>query len=154
IGDEAQDALHRGDGAGIERVRSAALSSGTVDAVVWMGPCSDADLAEAYQGADLHVFPVRAIPGDVEGFGMVAIEAAAHGLSTVAFDVGGVADAVVTGSNGHLISYGDYVAFTGAVLERLADGRDNAAQRTRSFAQRFSWDRFGREVLDALAPTV
>lgn len=151
IGDQAQDALHRGRGAGIERVRAAAEARGLVSNVAWLGPCSEEELADAYQAADVHVFPVRDMPGDVEGFGMVAIESAAHGLPTVAFDVGGVADAVVTGRNGHLVHADDHAAFSRAVLDVLA-APDRAAQsaRAREFAQRFSWERFGREAIEAL----
>lgn len=151
IGDQAQDALHRGRGAGFDRVRAAAEARGLVSSVAWLGPCSEEELADAYQAADVHVFPVRDLPGDVEGFGMVAIESAAHGLPTVAFDVGGVADAVVTGRNGHLVRADDHSAFARAVLDVLADpDRDSRAVRARDFAQRFSWERFGREVIDAL----
>ena len=49
----------------------------------------DQRLSDAYFAADVMVFPVLDLPGDVEGFGMVAVEAAAHGLPTVAFAVGG-----------------------------------------------------------------
>ena len=152
IGDQAPDALHPGGGAGFERVRAAAEAGGLSASVTWLGPCSDAELADAYQAADVHVFPVRDMPGDVEGFGMVAIEAAAHGLPTVAFDVGGVADAVVTGRNGNLVHANDHDAFARAVRDVLADP-DPAGRsaRARSFAQAFSWDRFGREVIEALA---
>ena len=37
---------------------------------------------------DIHIFPVCHISDDPEGFGMVAIEAAAHGAPTVAFATG------------------------------------------------------------------
>jgi phosphatidylinositol alpha-1,6-mannosyltransferase len=152
IGDQASNALHRGTGAGFDRIQDAAEAAGVASAIDWIGPCSEDELADAYQGADVHVFPVRQIPGDVEGFGMVAIEAAAHGLPTVAFDVGGVADAVVDGRNGRLITADDYPAFAAAVSELLAV-QDNTGQdaRARDFAGRFSWERFGREMLDALA---
>jgi glycosyltransferase involved in cell wall biosynthesis len=39
----------------------------------------------------------------VEGFGLVYLEAAAHGLPVVAHDVGGVAEAVVDGETGILV---------------------------------------------------
>lgn len=150
IGDQAPNALHRGAGAGFARVQAAADAKGLAGSVKWLGPCSDAELAEAYQGADVHVFPVRDLPGDVEGFGMVAIEAAAHGLPTIAFDVGGVADAVVDRSNGRLIPADDHVAFAAAVVELLDEDKADQAARARAFARRFSWERFGREILAAL----
>jgi phosphatidylinositol alpha-1,6-mannosyltransferase len=150
VGDNAPDALHRGAGAGFERVRAAAAEAGVIEAVHWLGPCSEAELADAYQGADVHVFPVLDVPGDVEGFGMVAIEAAAHGLPTVAFDVGGVADAVVDGSNGRLIRADDYDAFAQATIDLLANKAVDAEKRARAFAREFSWERFGNEVAAAL----
>lgn len=151
VGDEAADALHRGPGAGIEHIQATAREAGVAAAIDWLGPCSDQDLADAYQAADLHVFPVRDIPGDVEGFGMVAIEAAAHGLPTISFGVGGVPDAVANGVNGQLVQAGDYQAFSNAVLRALActntRGRGETARR---FAAGFGWDRFGKEVVEAL----
>lgn len=152
IGDEAADALHRGAGAGFARVLAAAEAAGIASAVRWLGPCSEGGLADAYAGADVHVFPVRDMPGDVEGFGMVAIEAAAHGLPTVAFAVGGIPDAVRDGVSGSLVDPGDYASFAAVIDEFLAPAdRAGRQQRTRAFAQGFSWDRFGREALDALA---
>lgn len=150
IGDQAIDALHRGSNAGIEPVREAAKLRGVGHAIKWLGTCTDAELSDAYQGADLHVFPVRDIPGDVEGFGMVAIEAAAHGLPTVAFDVGGVADAVADGCNGTLVPSEDYDALSRAVCKQLSCDTKEAGTSARRFAQRFSWDRFGVEINDAL----
>lgn len=152
IGDEASDALHRGKGAGIGRVLAAAKLHGIAGAIQWLGPSTEAELADAYQGADLHVFPVRDVPGDVEGFGMVAIEAAAHGLLTVAFDVGGVSDAVVHGITGKLIQAGHYDEFTSAILSTLELDPPQHAAAARAAMDRFSWGRFGHELINALAP--
>jgi phosphatidylinositol alpha-1,6-mannosyltransferase len=150
VGDDAPDALHRGAGAGFERVRTVAEASGVTGALRWLGPCSEDELSDAYEGSDVHVFPVRDMPGDVEGFGMVAIESAAHGLPTVAFDVGGVADAVVDGRNGRLVRADDYDAFARAVIELLGNDALEAAKDARDFARAFSWERFGNEVAAAL----
>jgi phosphatidylinositol alpha-1,6-mannosyltransferase len=150
IGDEAPQALHRGKGAGIERVYEAARVHGVETAVEWLGPCTDAELADAYQAADVHVFPGRDIPGDVEGFGMVAIEAAAHGLPTVAFDVGGVADAVSEGVSGLLVPPGNDRAYANAVNAALAQTAQVHRERARRFAASFSWERFGQEVADVV----
>ena len=74
-------------------------------------------LHAAYAEADALVFPVLELPGDVEGFGMVALEAAAHGLPTFGFRSGGVPDAVQEGRTGELVSASDY----GGLAERLAN---------------------------------
>jgi len=151
IGDEAPDALHRGRGAGMARVRALADARGVGDAIRWLGACSDAELGDAYQAADLHVFPVREIPGDVEGFGMVAIEAAAHGLPTIAFDVGGIPDAVTDGVNGRLVSAEDYREFSNAVIDALTKKNISDRERARQFSNDYSWERFGREAIAAIA---
>jgi phosphatidylinositol alpha-1,6-mannosyltransferase len=105
-------------------------------------------LACAYEAASAHVFPVRELPGDPEGFGMVAIEAAAHGLPTVATATGGVVDAVKEGVSGRLVPAGDAGAFTAAVLGLLERPLDGEA--TRAFAAGFEWRVFGAKMFDAM----
>ena len=115
-----------------------------------MPPCDDASLSAAYRAANVHVFPVREISGDVEGFGMVAVEAAAHGLPTVAYAVGGVPDAVSDGVSGALVEPGDSAAFADAASRWLhADNDARAACRV--FAERFAWPRFDAEIRRVLA---
>lgn len=82
---------------------------------------------------------------------MVAIEAAAHGLPTVAFASGGVIDAVAEGQSGCLIAQGDYTAFAEAVPQVLADGKDAWKARATAFAGNFAWPSFGQRMADALA---
>jgi len=106
-------------------------------------------LSMVYRIADCHVFPVRQIVGDPEGFGMVAVEAAAHGLPTVAFATGGVLDAVGEGRSGRLINSGDYNAFSEAVIELLKQP-DITPTSCLSFARRFEWHEFGRKVTSEL----
>ena len=91
IGGEPADALHGGSGGGAARVRTAAASASVQDHLRFLGSASDAELSEAYQAADVLVFPVRDLAGDVQGFGM---EAAAHGLPTVTYATSGVVDAL------------------------------------------------------------
>ncbi|HET6435257.1 MAG TPA: glycosyltransferase family 4 protein, partial [Xanthomonadaceae bacterium] len=69
IGDEPRDALHAAAGSERERVLSAARLAGMAERVVLLGSVDDAELAGLLATADLHVFPVQAMPGDVEGFG-------------------------------------------------------------------------------------
>lgn len=118
-----------------------------------LGEVDDGALALALAAADVHAFPVIALPGDVEGFGMVAIEAAAAGVATVAFAVGGVPDAVSNGVSGTLVPPGDYAAFADAVCAAL-ERRDSgiSAASCREFAAGFSWASRGdalRQILCA-----
>jgi phosphatidylinositol alpha-1,6-mannosyltransferase len=131
-----------------EGLLAAAREAGVATHVRWLGTLFGQDLADAYFGADLHVFPVRDLPGDPEGFGMVAIEAAAHGLPTVAYATGGVIDAVREGQSGRLVPPGDAAGFAHAVLATLASPL--APEGCRTFAQGFAWGEFGRCIMDAL----
>ena len=144
VGGEPADALHGGSTGGAARVRAAALSAAMQGHVRFLGSATDAELSEAYLASDVLVFPVLDLPGDVEGFGMVAVEAAAHGLPTVAYAVGGVPDAVDDPRNGSLIRPGDATGFAAAAGKWLDRPRDSAT--VSAHADRFSWERFGEAM--------
>jgi phosphatidylinositol alpha-1,6-mannosyltransferase len=152
IGEDAIHAANAARGSELQRVREAAEAAGVVEAIRFLPHCDDDELAAAYQAADVHVFPVREVPGDVEGFGMVAVEAAASGLPTVAFAVGGVPDAVVEPATGTLVAAGDHAAFADAVVRRLEARDDDGARRAaREAAARFGWDVFESRLRALLA---
>jgi Glycosyltransferase len=82
---------------------------------------------------------------------MVAAEAAAHGLPTVAYAVGGAVDAVADRISGRLVTAGDAQAFAEAVLETLCTPSDGNAMAT--FVGKLAWPEFGRRVCAAILPT-
>jgi phosphatidylinositol alpha-1,6-mannosyltransferase len=148
-GGPAPDALLRSADE-LGRLRRAVAEKGLSDHVLMTGQLSDAILASLYAAARLLVFPVRDLPHDVEGFGMVALEAAARGVPTVAFDAGGVADAVGDGVSGTLVPADDYAQMARWIDRYLGEEECGAgADSCRSFAERFAWPRFG-ECLRAL----
>jgi phosphatidyl-myo-inositol dimannoside synthase len=151
IGDDAPDAILKGAAGERERIVAIAADLGLSANLRMLGPVAESVLDSAYAACDVHVFPVRDVPGDVEGFGMVAIEAAIHGLPTVAFAVGGVPDAVADGVSGTLVPAGNLDMFGGAVKEVLSVGRKHYESSCRAFAEQFSWERFGIEVRAVLA---
>jgi phosphatidylinositol alpha-1,6-mannosyltransferase len=150
IGDDAQDALvaHRSS----ERARTLEIAErlGMTDRIRTLGPVSEEDLRGAYDASTVHVFPVCEVPGDVEGFGMVAVEAAAQGLPTVAFACGGVPDAVAEGVSGRLVPGGEYEALAAAVINVATAGRDVFDQPCRTFAAGFAWSMFGERMRSIL----
>lgn len=149
VGDAPNQALHA-QAQTPDSIQQAAEAAGVGDHLKFLGVITDyEELGVAYCAADVHVFPVREIPGDPEGFGMVAVEAAAHGLPTVAFATGGIVDAVAAGQSGLLVPPGDYAAFAQAVPQALAQ-RDALRELSREFAAQFAWPVFGEGVRQAL----
>ena len=140
-------------GAGIqsrETIERRAAELGLSDHILFLGVITDpTQLAVVYEAADLHVFPVRHIPGDPEGFGMVAIEAAAHGLPTVAFATGGVVDAVKSEQSGHLVEKDNYEKFRDLVISELKKPTDSETPRI--FSKKFAWERFGASIARAIS---
>jgi phosphatidylinositol alpha-1,6-mannosyltransferase len=142
IGEEPRQALMKG-GSLMERINRSLTESGLQESVRFLGsrPHDHPEISEAYFAADVHVFPVQDRPGDNEGFGMVAIEAAVHGLPTVAFDAGGVGDAVGDGVSGALISPGNNAALTCSTIGLLQNKME--PEKPRSFGEPFAWEQFG-----------
>jgi phosphatidylinositol alpha-1,6-mannosyltransferase len=129
----------------VESIRLAAREAGVERNLEFLGVIKDRDeLGAVYEAADVHVFPVREVRGDPEGFGMVAIEAAAYGVPTVAYATGGVVDAVSNGVSGYLRNPGDSVGFAQAVLQLLDCPLPKDA--VRAFSLRFDWQHFGSEI--------
>ena len=150
VGSDASDALKAGAGSERERISAAACAAGMTSHVQFLGRVNDADLAAIYRCANLHVFPVLDLPGDIEGFGMVALEAAAHGVPTIGYLVGGIPDAVEAGVSGELVDAGDARALTSAIFSWLDDLRPGVSDACRAFARRNSWVAFERKLLEAL----
>ena len=129
-----------------DRILDAARRAGVASRVRLAGALDDPDLQAAYAAADLLIFPSLGGAGDVEGFGMVILEAAAHGVPAVAFDTGGVADAM-SPQNGALVPAGDYAAYAEAVIGFLGGGSPRVTRDgCRSHAAGFSWMRFADDV--------
>ncbi len=141
-------------GAGIQSVESiqaAAAQAGVAEHLFFLGVITDAtQLATVYEAADVHVFPVRHIPDDPEGFGMVAIEAAAHGLPTAAFATGGIVDAVAPGQSGYLAEKNNYQELSAHTIQLLQKSLPD--EGIRRFAQGFAWPIFGEQVRAGLGP--
>jgi phosphatidyl-myo-inositol dimannoside synthase len=148
VGDAPSQALK----AGVQTkssIQAAADEIGIGSHIKFLGVITDRELLSVvYRAADLHVFPVREIDGDPEGFGMVAIEAASHGLPTVAYGTGGVVDAVRDGVSGVLVPPMDAAALADAINRVAAS--PFAEKDVRAFASVFAWGKFGDSIFSYL----
>ena len=143
-----------GDGALRPALEDRAREMGLGDAVQFLGTVTDAardvELARADAFCMVSRLPRGGFAG--EGFGIVYLEANAHGLPVVAGAVGGATDAVINGETGLLVDPEDHVAVADALVALLSD-RDLASRLGHAGlarAERLTWEAAGRRVEDEL----
>jgi len=127
-----------------EEIARVAAERGMTENVCLVGSVSDARLLDLLGSSDVFVMPNIVVPGNVEGFGIVAIEASASGLPVVASRLEGIPDAVVDGENGRLVTAEDAQAFVDALTDLVANAelRRQLGERGRAFTeQHYSWPR-------------
>jgi len=123
------------------RLREAAGRSGL--AVRFFGNVPDDELDRIYAQADIFAMTSIDHRHSVEGFGLVYLEAAAHGLPVVAHAVGGVPEAVVDGVTGLLVPSADRPALTAAFARLIAEPelRHQLGAAGHEWARQNSWVR-------------
>jgi phosphatidylinositol alpha-1,6-mannosyltransferase len=110
-----------GEGPMKEELQKTVIDLGLDSIVKFEGFLNDKELAEAYEQASLFVEPTVIDPIDREGFGLVYLEAAVHGVPSIATDQPGVDEAVLDGQTGLLIPDGDIEALAAAILTLSLD---------------------------------
>lgn len=134
--------LLAGEGPMTGAIRAEVEARGLGGRVRLVGQVSEGTLGRLYRGADLFVMPNVPVAGDIEGFGVVMLEAGLCGLPVLAADLEGIRDVVSEGESGHLVPSRDAAAFAGAVLRYHADRAALArasASAARHVADAFSW---------------
>lgn len=142
-----------GSGEDRELIQSAAREAGVADRVHLVGQVDDQTWERLMRGVDVFVQPNVAVPGDMEGFGLVAIEAALRGTPVVAADLEGLADAVVDGETGILLPSADAAVWTERLTSLLADRDGLAAQGSRfkeGASERYSEASMGTALVELL----
>jgi glycosyltransferase involved in cell wall biosynthesis len=123
----------------------AALQALGGDGITFRGWCTNEEIRDLYRASVATI-----LPGE-EDFGIVPLEAQACGRPVVALGRGGACETVVDGETGVLVEPG---------VEALADGLKRAAASTwdatriRQHAERFSRERFVREIQEAIDDTM
>ncbi|HEY6422648.1 MAG TPA: glycosyltransferase family 4 protein [Pseudonocardiaceae bacterium] len=100
-----------------------AQAGGVASAVVCTGSVAWSELPAHYAAGDVFAMPCRTRGRglDVEGLGMVFLEAAATGLPVVAGDAGGAPETVRPGDTGDLVNGRDVPAVARAIAALLAN---------------------------------
>ncbi|WP_336086044.1 glycosyltransferase family 4 protein [Nocardia sp. SSK8] len=137
------------------RLRALAEALGVTDSVVFTGRVPSGELAAHHTIADVFAMPCRTRGAglDVEGLGIVFLEASATGVPVVAGDSGGAPETVREGETGTVVPGRSVQAITEALVELLTD-RDRAAEMGaagRAWVRRnWHWDRQGARLRELL----
>ncbi len=144
-----------GDGPQGEALRRSAAELGVADRIVFLGSVGDEELWKAYARAWCFALPVRVVGDDVEGFGIVYLEAALAGLPAVGGLHSGAADAIVDGVTGLLVDGNETDAVCKALTTLLREEKlaEEMGRRGRERALQLTWARTADEILNLLPPS-
>jgi phosphatidylinositol alpha-1,6-mannosyltransferase len=147
-----------GDGPNRGELERLATDLGVRDRVIFAGRTTDAELPAVYSLCDVFVMAsrTRADLNDVEGFGLVFLEAGACGKPVIGGRSGGIPDAIVEGESGLLVDPLD-PRDVAAALHRVLVDADFATrlgtQGRKRVVRDFTWAGFARKVQVTLEHT-
>jgi len=144
------------DGPYRTRLERLAARLGVADSVLFTGPVGWAELPAYYDAGNVFAMPCRTRRGglDVEGLGIVYLEASATGLPVVGGDSGGAPDAILDGETGYVVAGRDTGAVASRLAELLADPAGAAAmgEKGRAWVEReWTWDLVAERLQRILA---
>lgn len=103
------------------------------------------DLGVAYNSADCFmILSENQADGDVEGFGIVVLEANFFGLPVIGATGCGIADAINHGSNGYLVD-GDNVEDINTALGKVLNHSGELSEHSKVWANNHSWEYIGKK---------
>lgn len=118
-----------GEGPEGENLKTLVSNLGLSDTVFFAGEVEDEELPTYYRSCDVFILTSREIKerGEVEGFGIVFLEAAACGKPVIGGKSGGIPDAVIDDVTGILVDPMDVEGIADAIIRLLSD--ENLAAR-------------------------
>ncbi len=121
--------------------------------IIWAGRVGDNKLSALYRAAKIFIMPNREIGGDVEGFGMVFLEAGLFALPVIGGRSGGVVEAIKEGESGFLVDPLDVRQIAASVVKLLEndDLYQQLSQGSYQWAYSFNWDKESAKLKQQLA---
>jgi len=140
-----------GDGPEREAIQNAIIQTQAENRVFLLGRQPDDVLNLSYCASDLFVMPNIVVPGDMEGFGVVMLEANLMGSPVVASDIEGIKDVVADGKNGYKIPVGDASRFATTINELVSSDMNELSKSSKAYvSDNFTWERVAIQYIDYL----
>jgi phosphatidylinositol alpha-1,6-mannosyltransferase len=139
-----------GDGPLRPEIERSAAAAGLDGVATFLGRIDDRERDRWLDRSHVFCMPSRVPPDGLggEGFGIVYLEAGAHGLPVIGGNVAGALDAIVDGVTGVLVDPTDHEAVAAAAIELLSDPQRarQLGSEGRAHAEAHAWPRIAAQV--------
>lgn len=130
-----------GYGPEYEAINRAREQSESAQRIIITGKISDDLLQACYAAADLFVMPNIPVQGDMEGFGIVLLEANRAGVPAISADIEGMRDVIKQGVNGYRVPHSNANLFAKKITDTLNGDLKALAASSKKYAiENFSWN--------------
>ncbi len=137
-----------GDGQQMQSLHSLVKKLYLTDRVHLMGKVSFDELKTIYNTANMFVMPNIKVNGDMEGFGIVALEASSCGLPVIASNLEGIASAIVNNGNGLLVEPKNVNSFLRGIKLAKTLSRNKVKEFTN---KNFAWEKIARNYINEIS---
>jgi glycosyltransferase involved in cell wall biosynthesis len=136
-----------GDGPEKERIHELIKKLQLQNRVHLLGKIPDDDLKVVYATSDFFIMPNIKVDNNIEGFGIVAIEASSTGLPVIASDMEGISNAVINNKTGKLVESMNSKQFITAIESANNFNKKTVSQITNDY---YSWEKIGKQYMNVL----
>lgn len=157
--EESSDYIYliAGDGSFSPQVREVIEQYKLKTNVFMLGKVSEETLRLLYNSCDIFIMPNIPVEGNMEGFGLVALEASSCSLPVVASNLEGIREAIRDGENGFLVEPSSAKGFWARVKELLGNNelRERFGTRAREFTlENYGWAKVADKYLKIFATLI
>jgi phosphatidylinositol alpha-1,6-mannosyltransferase len=135
------------ESASAKALRSLIDASSLQKEISILGRVDDKTLQQLYGASDVFLMPSLTTEDTFEGFGLVYIEANAHGVPVIGPNTSGATEAIADGTSGYTVDVKN-PAMIADRLHKILDERSIDAHQCRKWAERFSLDRMVDATID------
>lgn len=142
--------LIAGDGPFREKIREDISKNGLEDFIIMLGKVEYNTLKSLYNVSDVFAMPNIPVKGDMEGFGIVILEAASCGVPVVASNLEGMKAAIKNEKNGFLVQPCKSKEFADTISKILKDSNQSQhfGKQARIYTlNHFSWDNISKDYV-------
>jgi phosphatidylinositol alpha-1,6-mannosyltransferase len=144
-----------GDGPEFENIQEATNEVPFKERIFLLGRQPDRILKQAYAAADLFVMPNIPVEGDMEGFGIVLLEANMARTPAVAADLEGIKDVISQGENGYRVPTLNPSEFAEKIQYVLDVDLESLSEHARRHVEKqFSWRHVAEEYVNYLETVI